>query len=118
MHTICCDVWSIVSERHGWRVGRYVLMTDHVHFFCAPLEACRPLSLLVGKWKEWTAKRAARELNLAVPLWQEEFFDHVLRSQESYEQKWIYVRDNPVRAGLVSNANNWPYQGELQELRY
>ena len=36
------------------------------------------------------------------------FFDHVIRSEESYEQKWVYVRDNPVRAGLVRSAEDWP----------
>jgi len=28
-------------------------------------------------------------------------------------EKWNYVRDNPVRAGLVENAEAWPYQGEV-----
>jgi hypothetical protein len=46
-------------------------------------------------------------------VWQRGFFDHILRSEESYRQKWNYVRDNPVRAGLVANANDWPYAGEI-----
>src|SRR4029077_13534604 len=46
-------------------------------------------------------------------LWQPGFFDHVLRNDESYSQKWEYVRENPVRAGLVVRADEWPYQGEL-----
>jgi putative transposase len=46
-------------------------------------------------------------------LWQPGFFDHVLRSDESYAQKWEYVRDNPVRAGLVASWQEWPYQGEI-----
>ena len=47
------------------------------------------------------------------PIWQRRFFDHVLRSEESYAQKWEYVRDNPVRAGLVTDADDWPYAGEI-----
>ncbi len=47
------------------------------------------------------------------PIWQRGFFDHVLRSNESYSQKWNYVRENPVRAGLVENADDWPYAGEI-----
>jgi REP element-mobilizing transposase RayT len=46
-------------------------------------------------------------------IWQEGFFDHVLRNDESYTQKWNYVRENPVRAGLVGDAERWPYQGEI-----
>jgi len=47
------------------------------------------------------------------PHWQEGFFDHVLRSDESYAQKWRYVVENPVRAGLVVTAEDWAYQGEM-----
>ena len=41
------------------------------------------------------------------------FFDDVLRNDESYGQKWEYVRENPVRAGLVARADEWPYEGEF-----
>jgi len=47
------------------------------------------------------------------PIWQRGFFDHVLRSDESYAEKWEYVRENPVRAGLVRIADEWPYAGEF-----
>ena len=51
-------------------------------------------------------------------LWQREFFDHVLRSNESYSEKWAYVELNPIRAGLVQLPADWPYQGELNVLRW
>jgi len=46
-------------------------------------------------------------------LWQPGFFDHVLRSDESYAEKWNYVKENPVRAGLVQIASEWLYQSEI-----
>jgi hypothetical protein len=52
------------------------------------------------------------------PHWQEGFFDHVLRSSESDAQKWEYVHLNPVRAGLVADAEEWPYQGEVVPLSF
>jgi hypothetical protein len=52
----------------------------------------------------------------ATTLWQREFFDHILRSNESYAEKWNYVRENPVRAGLVQSADDWPYAGEIETL--
>jgi putative transposase len=52
------------------------------------------------------------------PHWQEGFFDHVLRSGESYAQKWSYVRMNPVRAGLTAAPEEWPFQGEIVPLRF
>ncbi|MEP6668164.1 MAG: transposase [Chthoniobacter sp.] len=113
----CVEVWEKGQELHGWQVGRYVVMPDHVHFFCAPEPGAKDLKVFVGKWKEWTAKFLNRRLGASVPLWQEEFFDHLLRSHESYAQKWDYVQQNPVRAGLAAGCDDWPYQGCLNDLR-
>ncbi len=105
--------WENASARHGWLVGRYVVMPDHVHFFCAerPNGTRRDLSGFLRQWKEWTAKALCRSLGLASPVWQRGFFDHILRSEESYAEKWAYVRDNPVRAELVKCWKDWPHQG-------
>ena len=67
-------------------------------------------------WKQWTSKRMARELNFNGNVWQAEFFDHVLRSSESYSQKWDYVKENAVRAGLVVSADDWQWYGEIESL--
>ena len=112
--------WQEARGRHGWAIGRYVILPDHVHFFCAPEKDARPLSIFVGSWKQWTSKATARTAALALvpPIWQEEFFDHALRSSESYSEKWNYVRENPVRADLVASPDEWPWQDEIEELRF
>jgi putative transposase len=76
----------------------------------------KALPTFMQRWKEWTSKRMTRELKLSGTVWQEEFFDHVLRSRESYNQKWHYVKENPVRAGLVEQSDDWPWQGEVELL--
>ena len=58
-------------------------------------------------------KAGALGATINKPLWQPGFFDHVLRNDESYAQKWEYVRHNPVRAGLADSADEWPYQGTI-----
>jgi REP element-mobilizing transposase RayT len=114
VHVVLREEWQGLSTRHGWSVGRYVVMPDHVHFFVTTSQAAScALSIVVGRWKEWTAKRVLRELGARPPLWHAEFFDHVLRSNESKSEKWIYVRENPVRAGLVAKAEDWPYAGSI-----
>jgi hypothetical protein len=45
-------------------------------------------------------------------------FHHRLRAGESYGQKWQYVRENPVRAGLVANPDDWPYHGRVHEIHW
>jgi REP-associated tyrosine transposase len=105
--------WESAKDRHGWLVGRYVIMPDHVHFFCAENAEGAPhsLSQWMNKWKEWTAKGMGLTQAHSGPVWQRGFFDHLLRSNESYAEKWAYVRDNPVRAGLVKSRKDWPWQG-------
>ena len=108
---------ATARQRHGWHVGPFVVMPDHLHFLCTA-EADKPakrLSEFVGRFKEWSAKRLAREAALPAPVWQREFFDHLLRSNEAYEEKAHYLLMNPVRAGLVSSAADWPYQGDLSQ---
>lgn len=92
-------------------VGRYVIMPDHIHLF-----VCGPDDFVLGRWisslKQSLAKTISGELR-DERVWQRGFFDHVLRNDESYAQKWNYVRDNPVRAGFVTKPEDWPYSGEI-----
>lgn len=92
-------------------VGRYVIMPDHVHLFVRGSQGFT-LGPWVGHLKQALAK-AAKLSRAMTQLWEEGFFDHVLRSDESYAEKWDYVRENPVRAGLVKSAEDWPYQREI-----
>jgi putative transposase len=114
--SVLIDEWRSARDRHGWAVGRYVVMPDHVHFFCTAELDAKPLPKFMQFWKQWTSKRISREAKIAGIVWQAEFFDHVLRSSESYSQKWDYVRENPVRAQFVKNADDWPFQGEIEDL--
>jgi REP element-mobilizing transposase RayT len=102
---------QLAYTEHNIALGRYVIMPDHIHFFVTG-----PDDFGLGRWIG-TLKQVLRK-NIGSsgsgdPVWQRGFFDHVLRSEESYSQKWNYVRDNPVRAGLVANAGDWPYAGEI-----
>jgi REP element-mobilizing transposase RayT len=107
--------WEAARSRYGWTVGRFVVMPDHIHFFCVcdETETATSLSTFVGGFKQWTSKAILRRLGLPAPLWQGEFFDHLLRSDDSYGLKSEYVRDNPVRAGLARTSGDWPYAGEV-----
>jgi putative transposase len=98
-------------------VGRYVIMPDHVHLFTAfPIEGIT-LSDWVQSLRTVIGKSLLR-VGIQKPHWQEGFFDHVLRSHESYSQKWEYVRMNPVRAHLSKTPEEWPYQGEIVRIAF
>jgi putative transposase len=57
---------------------------------------------MIRDFKRYTAKNAG-------VIWQDGFFDHRLRDHESLEEKALYIRMNPVRAGLVPRPDAWPY---------
>jgi putative transposase len=103
-------------ERGAW-VGRYVLMPDHLHLFVVVEDERVRLSGWMGSLKNSISK-TLRGRGEVSPHWQKGFFDHVMRSGQSYSQKWDYVRENPVRAGLVARAGDWPYAGEIHDLEY
>jgi REP element-mobilizing transposase RayT len=96
-------------------VGRYVLLPDHAHFFTAFTPDSPSLSWWMKSWKNALSKTLRRN-GAPAPHWQKGFFDHVTRSEESYEQKWLYVRQNPVRAGLVKRWDEWKFQGQIYQL--
>jgi REP element-mobilizing transposase RayT len=115
---ILTETWRNSPRVSGWSVGRYVIMPDHVHFFASAHPEAKPLPAWLRDWKRWTARQLAAHAGVPPPLWQPEFFDHVLRSAASYSQKWDYVRQNPVRAGLAATPEAWPYAGECEEITF
>ena len=82
-----------------------VVMPDHVHLLLLPLrdEKGWPYSLpaILKQLKGTSARSVNKLLHSSAPVWQEESFDHVLRSQESFDDKLEYLRQNPVRRALV-----------------
>jgi len=98
-------------------VGRYILMPDHLHLYVNVPPPSENLSRWVKSLKNYLSK-ALRLQKIPAPHWQKGFFDHVLRSAESYSDKWLYMVENPVRAGLAENWADWPFQGEIHPLRF
>ena len=77
-------------------------MPDHVHFILSFPQSNKRMQTIMSKWKEWTAKCFKID-------WERDFFEHRMRKEESYREKADYILANPVRAGLVKKAEDWPY---------
>ena len=99
-----------------------VVMPDHVHLLLTAGRSADgwPVSLpeIMHAVKGTAAHRVNHLLSRSGSVWQEEFFDHVLRSNESLHEKMNYLCQNPVRAGLVTNENDylWLWKGPLPVL--
>jgi REP element-mobilizing transposase RayT len=101
---------AVARLRH-WKVLAAVVMPDHLHVIVAPT---RDRDAKVGNFSG-ALKRWIREELGASWKWQPGCFDPLMRSDESLHEKWLYLQENPVRAGLVSNSGDWPYQIGLDE---
>jgi REP element-mobilizing transposase RayT len=88
-----------------------VVMPDHVHLMLVPLRDRDgwpfPLVDILQCLKSVTAHRINKLFGRSGPLWEEESFDHVLRSHESLKMKCEYIRQNPVVGGLVQKPEEY-----------
>ena len=69
-------------------------------------------------WKSVSSRQLAAALNITTPIWQPEYFDRYLRSRENYGQKWNYVKQNALRAGLIKEDEEWLYSGSILDLMW
>src|SRR5207247_6382093 len=110
VHLLLRQVWT---EATAWLVGHYVIMLDHIHLFAAPGHPFVSFDNWVQYWKSQFSKRSPPA---PAHRWETDHWDTRLRNAESYRTKWEYVRNNPVRHGLVERAEDWPYQGSIYDL--
>jgi REP element-mobilizing transposase RayT len=97
---------KVIAELRRWEVLAAVIMPDYAYIIIGPAED-RGLSIgdFVGGFKRLLCK----SLGSQGWEWQRGCFDRLLCSDEDLESKWIYVQENPVRAGLVQRSEDWPY---------
>jgi REP-associated tyrosine transposase len=100
---------------HGRRYQLHaaVIMPDHVHILLTPLRDQKGwphgLPAILKQLKGTSARSVNKLSSSGGPVWQEESFDHVLRSSESFAEKLEYIRQNPVRRGLVKSPEDYPW---------
>jgi putative transposase len=90
------------NEHYTWFAQLFMIMPDHVHGLIAFPPSSHTVQDRMTLWKRWTA----RQLGI---VWQRDFFEHRLRSNESKREKADYILMNPVRRGLVDEPQKWPF---------
>jgi len=89
------------NQRQLWYCRLALLMPDHIHLLtCFPPD--KILSRVIGYWKRSLTRSHAIS-------WQRNFFEHRLRNEENVQQKADYILQNPARAGLATQNQDWPY---------
>ncbi len=99
------------SVAASFNVHAYCLMSDHLHFLAEGLEPNSDLQRLVKSFKMKSSRQYAAQPGGI--LWQERFYDHILRSLESVEPVAWYIWLNPVRKGLVDKPDDYSFMGSF-----
>lgn len=107
--TSAVDLLLNHSQKTQVPIYGYCVMPDHVHLVLGASKTCDVITF-VGQFKN-LAQRAVWRLGINGPFWQSGFYDHFLRQDEQLERVIEYVLDNPVRAGLVTTRNDYPFSG-------
>ncbi len=106
----CLDVLRERAGKHGFRVFAYCFMPDHLHLLVEGSEG----SFVPDFVKEFKQLAGYRYRKLRrQDLWQKSYHDHVLRADEDTLDVARYIARNPVRAGLVEAARDYPFTGSF-----
>ncbi|MGA2802589.1 MAG: hypothetical protein ABSE97_09530 [Verrucomicrobiota bacterium] len=75
------------------------------------------MNFIIERWIAFWKDRFAKTHSNA-GTFQASGFHHRSRNDENYAEKWQYVRENPVRQGLVEKPEDWPYSGRVHEIHW
>jgi REP element-mobilizing transposase RayT len=90
-----------------------VVMPDHVHLLFTAMRDADGWIFALPEILRAIKGSSARSINKLMgrmgPVWQDESFDHVLRGDESLRETVEYIRQNPVRKGLVEKPEDYQW---------
>jgi REP element-mobilizing transposase RayT len=106
---------EIVQEQlisgHGdlYRLIEWSVMPNHVHVLIGMKEDSSSLPTIVQKWKGASAIQINRHHKRSGTLWMRDYFDRFIRDEDHFLNARIYIRENPVKAGLCEDPEDWPF---------
>lgn len=104
-HVVQENLWH--QDGSQYRLLAWVVMPNHVHVLIEVWQA--PLGNILKSWKSYTSKAANKLLGREGSFWQDDYFDRYIRDEDHYRRVVHYMENNPVKAGLVRVAAEWPW---------
>jgi putative transposase len=100
-------------DDNKWKVYTAVILPDHVHSLVQPLPhpegGVHDLAEILHSVKRFSAYQINRLRGAKGPLWQDERYDRMVRDETEFLEKWNYIRNNPVKAGLAVTPEDYPW---------
>jgi putative DNA methylase len=104
---IVIEAWQHFDSSR-YRLHAWVVMPNHVHLLVQMIPP-HSLSDAIESWKRFTATRINQLMARSGRFWQEDYWDRYIRDDNHYRATVAYIHENPVKAGLVGRAEDWPW---------
>jgi putative transposase len=96
-----------------WKVYAAVILPDHVHVLVQPLPhsggGVYDLAEVVHSVKRFSVYQINKRRSANGSIWQDERYDRIVRDEAEFLEKWNYIRNNPVRGGLATSPEDYPW---------
>jgi len=112
VHEVAASVVRAIEDaarNESFEIVVYCVMPDHVHLLALGTSDDADAVRFVQRYKQSSGYAFKKED--PAPLWQQSFYDHVLRADEDILPIARYILGNPVAAGLVSDTREWTHSG-------
>jgi putative transposase len=106
MARLLIEVFYYYREKKNYLLHEFVVMPDHIHLLLSPITSLeRSMQLIKGGF----SYSARKELGFSAEIWEKSFYDQRARDVDQYFAFAEYIRQNPVKRGLVVRAEDYPY---------
>jgi putative transposase len=104
------------QDGRSWRLLAWCIMPNHVHLVADNLKA--PLYRILQGMKTFTGREANLRMGRSgQAFWRRESYDHFIRDDWSLKEKIRYTIMNPVKAGLCTKWQDWPWTGLHEDIQ-
>ena len=106
------EILRSTAEQQSFLVWAYCFMPDHVHLLIEGKNSDADMKKFVALFKQKTAYWFKGIYGLK--LWEANYYEHVLRNDETTNAVARYIMQNPVRSGMVEDCSSYPYSGSFE----
>ena len=119
------DAVAVTQTKHAFTIDAFVVLPDHLHAIwqLPPDDSDFSMRwrLIKGRFAKALPKQeqrsAVRVARNERGIWQNRFWEHLIRDEADYARHVEYCYINPVKHGLVSRVRDWPYSSFHRDVR-
>jgi REP element-mobilizing transposase RayT len=108
IYSIILKDLEFYREKYDYLLHAYVMMPDHLHLLLS-LKELGNVSIIMRDFKSHTAQMINKALNRKGTLWQQGFYDHVIRDERDFVKRINYIHKNPVTSELVEDLEDYKF---------